>query len=278
MKQNTNELFRGKTDYKEIIRGLFQRKQEKDSNLTYKELAKRIPIQATYLSKFFNNDNSHLKDETLFRLAKILGLNEAQSDYLILLKDYQCCETPERKLYLHKKIHSEQEIFLGETKRGQGQVLEHESKYLLNPLCVVVHAGLDIPKFRDNPRLFASPLGLSTQGILEILDILEDNQFISRGEDLWEIKEIFQRTLHFSADHPLMRIHQNLFRTLLSSKAERASELEKKSFLATFSMDKAGMEEVKNEFQVFVEKVKKINQKSKEKELYQMSFDLFKWF
>jgi plasmid maintenance system antidote protein VapI len=172
--------------YKEIIKEALLRKRKLDPELTNKAISVRIPIQPTYFSKFLNDEGSHLKDDTLFRLGKMIGFTEDECDFLILKKNYENAETPERKEYLLKKINNEKSAHQSDASTKTGSVsdkLALESRYLLNPKCLLVQLALHLGVYRQNPRLLCAPLNLSHQQLLSILDLIEDNDFIKRGED-----------------------------------------------------------------------------------------------
>ncbi len=242
------------------------------------KFAVRIPIQATYLSKFFNDENSHLKDDTLYRLGMVLGLGEHESDHLITLKNYVTAETPERKEFLLKKIESIEELQRGnlDVKNG-GKSLEAENLLLLNPQAMIVHIALFIPKFKENPKLLSAPMHLTSSALLRLLDILEQNHLIRRGEDPFDIKKVNQTHIHFSKEHPLLRVHQDLFRSMIGARVGETSEKEKKSFVATFNMDQDGYDACLKEFSSFIEKIQKHASQARDEGVYQISFDLFKW-
>jgi len=267
----TEVIIYGDQDYKTIIKSLMKL----EHNMTNKELAGRIPIQSTYLSKFFNNPNSHLKDETLFRIGRVIGISDEQAEHLIVLKNFESCETPERKEYLLKKINSERKRKL-EIKRVQkSDNIVLSSKYLLDPKCMLVQLALRVTKYRSNPRLLCSELNLNLNKLLEILDLIENLGFIQRNDDPFEILSISDATFHI--DDELMRIHQNLFKTIAISRLNDTNEESKKSFNAVFNMDEKGFKEVQELFDKFINNVKNVAQKSSVDGVYQLTFDHFKW-
>lgn len=264
-------------NYKDVLKSLIELKRESEPELTNKVLASRIPIQATYLSKFFNDDESHLKDETLFRLGKIIGLTDYESDYLTLLKNYETSDTPERREFLYKKIQDEKK--LRENQGGMAGLSNRialESRYLLNPKCMLVQMALYIPAYRENCRLLCAPLNITLNQLLLILDLIEENGFLVRGEDPFDIEEVKVANFHIES-HELMRIHQTLFKTLIPARLQETAEEDKKSFLVTFNMDETSYQQCLESFNRFISETKKIADKSRPEGVYQLSFDLFKW-
>ena len=270
-----NEILFQTDHYKDVVKELIAHKRKEDSALTNKVLASKIPIQSTYLSKFFNDESSHLKDETLFRLGKVLGLSNKESDYLLLLKNYLNSEDPERKSYLFQKIQ-DLKTSLKAPVIGLSKQLELESMYLLNPKCMIVQMALNIQSYAQNPRLLCAPLNLSVAQLIEILDLIENNGFIIRGEGPLEITKVNLPQFHIES-HELMRLHQYLFKTLIPPKLQETKEEDKKSFLVTFNLDEKCYKEAITRFDQFIGEVKDITKKSRNEGVYQISFDFFKW-
>ncbi len=272
-----NEIIYQREPYKAILREVLKHQRSSRPELTNKYLAERIPLQATYLSKFFNDQDSHLKDETLYRLSKLLHLNEEEIDYLVLLKNYETSETPERQQYLYTKI---QNILQNKRVEMGGATLRErtalEAKYLLNPKCMLVQLSLFIDKYKENPRLLCHPLGLSLDQLIESLDIIEENGFITREGDPFSIKEVRSANFHIEANE-LLRLHQQLMKSLILPRLQETTEKNKKSFLVTFNMDEESYQQCLHQFDLFVAEIRKIAQKSEAEGVYQLSFDLFKW-
>lgn len=272
-----NEIIFRREPYKSILRDVLKHQRVTRQELTNKYLAERIPLQATYLSKFFNDQDSHLKDETMYRLCKLLHLSEEEIDYVALLKNYETSETPERQQYLHLKIEDilqKRQLDTGAANLKERTALE--AKYLLNPKCMLVQLSLFIEHYQKNPRFLCHPLGLSLDQLMEILDIIEENGFITRDGDPFSIKEVRPANFHIEANE-LLRLHQQLMKSLIIPRLQETSEKHKKSFLVTFNMDEESYHQCLHHFDQFVAEVRKIAHKSEPQGVYQLSFDLFKW-
>lgn len=272
-----NHIIYQSDNYKEVLKKIIEHKRKLEPELTNKVLASRIPIQATYLSKFFNDVDSHLKDETLFRLGKVVGLTDHESDFLTLLKNYETSDTPERREFLFKKIQDEKKLRESDGQMaGLSNRIALESKYLLNPKCMLVQMALYVPKYRANPRLLSAPLDIPINQLISILDLIEENGFIKRGEDPFEVVEVKLANFHIEA-HELMRIHQYLFKTLIPARLQETPEEQKKSFLVTFNMDESSYKKCLESFNRFITEMRGIAEESRPEGVYQLSFDLFQW-
>lgn len=263
------------TEYKAIIKSVIALKKEQGQPITNKELAEKIPLQATYLSKFFNDPSSHLKDETLFRMGKVLDMDNKECDFLFLLKHYETSDSPDHREYLLQKINDFRRESQGD-QIGEAQKIAFESMYLLNPKCMLVQMALNITHYRENPRLLCNPLKLTLNQLIEILDLLEKNNFIERKDDPLNVTKRNLPKFHVKSDQ-LMRTHQYLLKSLIPGKLQEVSEEEKKSFLVTLNFDEKAYKQCLERFDLFIEDLKEINKNSNAEGVYQISFDLLKW-
>lgn len=261
-------------DYKEI---LLERIKKED--LSMKNLALQIGVQATYFSKFFHNESTNLNDDHLFQLCQILDFNQHEIDYIFHLKDHQTSSDQNRRDYLKRKIEQFRKEMKLNTKDVEAPVdqLEEEMKYLLDPLCILVHLALYIDQFKKNPQAIGHQMNITSQKLKTILGILLSNGFIEIGEDLYDIKKVNNQRIHYGKNHPLMRVHQSILKTSINSQLLKTAEESKHSFLVTFNTDDHGFNQIKEEFQKFIKSVEGIAIKSKPNGVYQLNFDLFKW-
>ncbi len=75
-------------------------KIRRTSSLTYQQLALSIGVEPSYLSRFLSNSDVHFSDELLFKLLTALKLDWTNIDTILLLKEYDRTENPERKKFL----------------------------------------------------------------------------------------------------------------------------------------------------------------------------------
>jgi len=210
-------------------------------------------------------------------MAKIMDLSDEEADFILLLKNYQTAEAPERKSFLLRKINDQTTKSRSiEMTAGIDNKLKLESMYLLNPKCMLVQIALNVESYRTTPRLLCAPLNIELSELISILDLIEKNGFISRGEDPLTIKEVRPATFHIDSNE-LMRIHQYLMKTLIPGRLQETSEELKKSFLVTFNLDEASYKECIDKFDGFIDEIRKISGKCRVEGVYQLSFDFFKW-
>ncbi|MCB0412515.1 MAG: DUF4423 domain-containing protein, partial [Bdellovibrionales bacterium] len=254
--------------------------KKEQTNFSLRKLAHSVPMQYTYLSKILNDDSIHLSEDHCFRIAKLLDLDSFETDILLLLRAYQSTSDPDRRQHLKNKIEN-----LSKDKRLNAKAIENaqekitsESSYLLDPMTLLIHLALHVPKYLAYPQRLCADLHISESRLKKSLHVLERCGFIiTESEDVLRIKEIREGHMHFGKGHPLMRIGQNLMKSMIPSRLQVTEERDKHSFSATVTMSEHDFYTVIEEFQAFIQKVEKRVCKSPSEGVFQISFDLFKW-
>jgi hypothetical protein len=268
------------TDYKLAIKSRIKVLKTTQPQKTLKKLAQNIPLQYTFISKVLNSDTVHLGEDHLFKLSQQLEFLPDEIDFLMLLRSSQTSHSPQRREYCLQKIEQirrQREIsadFATSTSEG----LKKEMAYLFNPYCMLIHVALFIKEYKQSPQKLSGYLGIPFEKLREALIILEDCGYIVTGEEPFDIKEVKQRYPHFGPEHPLTRLHQSTNKNHMLQKLAQSSEENKDSFFVTFTMDDEGFTKVKKLFRDFLKQVQDVTFDSKHKQLYQLSFDLLKWF
>ncbi len=268
------------TDYKPLLKERLREARARKKNWTFKKIADHLGIQATYLSKVLNSDSHHLGEEDLWLACKTLDFFPEESEFILLLRAQAIAKKNERKNELGLRIETlrDQRKLTTEISRTDSSSFTNEMDYLLNPLGVVLYAALSVDALRENVRLVGNSLGLKTPQLKDLLRVLERNDLVVLDPtDSLNVLKVKARRTHFSKDHPLMRTYQHLFKTAIQSRLSTTPEEEKQCLMATFTMDQAGFEELKKEFQVFLKKAEHISKRARHKEVYQLCFDMFRW-
>lgn len=267
------------TCYKTALKATVKDLKSKRPTLTLAKIAERLPVQATFLSKALNDDKAHLNEDHLFKMGQMLELLPEEIDYLFLLRSQAVAVSPERREFLQKRIEKtrkENSLSVDSAKQDNAR-LQEEMSYLLNPLCMLVHVALFIETYEKNPKKLLTPLGLTEAKLKEYLLILEKNEFLELGKDPFQIKEVKTRYPHYGADHPLMRLHQQVVKTHLIQRLASTSEADKESFFVTLTADDETFQKVKKRFREFIQDVQKLSMNSESRHVFQMSFDFAKY-
>jgi len=268
------------TSYRENLKGRVSKFKKEKPGTSLKKLSPLVPVQYTYLSKALNNEDTHLTEDQLFRLAELLEFESHEIEYLMLLRTWETANSKTRKRFVYEKIEGirkKEFLEISSQPHEKANILD-EISYLFDPVTLLVHVALDIKEYFDNPLLLCGQMAITKSQIIESLEKLHVNGIIELDNHPYKIKRFAQGKLHFGRDHPLMRVHQNLIKTMIHSQIMRTDEEHKHSFLATFNSDAEGFAQIKAHFNEFLEKARKTVEKSKNKHVYQLSFDLFRWF
>ncbi|HPI39933.1 MAG TPA: TIGR02147 family protein [Pseudobdellovibrionaceae bacterium] len=268
-------------NYKEIIKLRVKELRSRKRPWTFRRLSDSLGIQATYFSKVLNHKDVHLGEEDLFKITQALEFMPKETNYILLLRSLEIAKTPARRDFLshqidqyqiENKLNSE-DIMINNT------AFENQMAYLLNPLCVVLYVALTSGSLRKDLKLIAYHLGIKQQQLKDLIQILERNLLLETDRsDLFKVTKVHTRRMHFQKDHPLMRIHQQLFKALIDGKINLVPEEEKVSQMYTFTLDPIGFEKIKSEYKKFLKRVEVISEEARDNEVYQLNFDFFKWF
>ncbi len=267
-------------DYKELLKEQIRWLKEKRPHFTLRWLADAVDIQYTYLSKVLNDDSTHLNEDQLHRVAVALEFLVDEVDFLQLLRSYSVTRDSQRRDYLIRKIEeiSSKRVVRADYQKWTEDEITGQMSYLIDPVALLVLVALEIEALRVNPMALCSHLGITHAKLQAVLATLSRAGSIILGRSAFEVVEVKEQTLHFGREHPLMRIHQSLIKTQLQSRLSQTAEEDKESFVATFVMDSVGKQRVKSLFQSFLAEVQAIYKESSHQQIYQMSFDLVKWF
>lgn len=268
------------TDYKKLLKQRLNFIRKSTPALTWRAIAEKISIQATYLSKALNDGVTHLSDDHLFGICQILEFKPDETDFVLLLRALNTTQDRNREEYLTKKIQDlkKKRIISADFVDTQGSDLSHQMNYLLDPTTVLVHCALFIPKYKKDPLQLCSQLGIGQKRLRKSLEILHSCKYVVMGANPFEVIEVNSVSPHFSREHPLTRTHQTALKASLMSRLTQTAESAKESFIVIFTMDEQGFHRSKEAFAEFIKKVQSIAQSSRHDKLYQLNFDLLEWF
>lgn len=266
------------TDYRMVFRERLKELQSKRRGLSFRKIAAKLGIQYTYLSKCLNDAKAHLNEDHFFLVCQDLEFEPEQIDFLLLLRDLQTANNSDRKKYVSEKINAIKNRHSLKAKVQEFGQLQatHEMKWLLDPFGVLIYVALHLDQFAKTPEKLCAHLGISKKRLVEILRRLEALGFAELNPNL-EIRKLHKNPIHYSKDHPLMRVHQHQLRALCNTRLLKLSEEEKTSLMFTFTTDERAYAEIRRKFYVFLEEAQKIAMAATNKKMYQMNFDFFIW-
>lgn len=270
------------TDYRVIINEVMSEKKYLDKSLTFQAMAVYIRVQKPYISKVMNG-RADFNSDQLYMSCRYLEMSDEETNYLLLLLEYDRCTYPERRKLLMAQIKKIQD-----SKRDSRTVLKQavqildgstfdasaRAEYYLEPIFLIVHVCLLVPRFRRNIDSIAHELFISKDYLNEILKKLVTMNII-------EIKDgkidVLVKNLHLPKDSKIISPHQQILRQRCISRISRVDTDLKKSFSGTFSANEEIRKKIEIEFNKLLGKVEGFMKGEDLTDCYQLNFDLFPW-
>lgn len=269
-----------KFDYRQILRDSIEYRKQLDSKYLFVHFAKRIGVQAPYLSRVLK-ENGHLNSDQLDLACSELNFTDDERNYIFQVFEFQRSGNFERKKRLKNQIDILNREFLNTKNHLQANSLDEASErskleYYLEPLSPVVHGFLHIEAYNRNPIKIAQCLGCTFEKLSEIIKNLEQLGVIIKKtkEPGFEIKKSY---IHLDKNSAINNAYQTLTRNLYQEQLRRIKSDDKHQYTVTISTSPETADLIYQEFNNFLKKTEELVQKSKSIGVYQLSFDFFKW-
>jgi hypothetical protein len=264
-------------DYRTILKRKVKDTAPGGKRLTWKKIAARVPVQYTYLSRALNHPGTHLSEDHLHEVLKILNFFPDELEYVLALRGLETATSESRKEHLQKKLFSLRSSRELNAPAVKGSPVSGEVNFLLSPLAWIVYFALGIPEFRENPRRIAQRLALEPAQLKKILHNLHDLGLIEIDANIFQVLKINKNHFHYGFDHPLTHLHQQMLRLLCDSHYLRLPEDKRHRFMVTFNADAPAVAKVEELFRGFIRDVEKAVRPAPNKATYQLNFELFPW-
>ncbi len=265
------------SNYREILKETVEERKRIDRSYTFQRLAEEIHVQKPYLSKVLKGD-AHLSTDQLFMAARALGLTEEETHYLDLLLELARTGLPDRRKKLQKAVSAIQEANLkSEKSLANRPVLATEEgiiEYYLQPIHQVVHICLSIDRYRANPTLLATELGLHPQMLLPVLDNLERMGLVKREGEKMRVQV---RNIHLPRDSAAYVAWRNQVRLLALQRLQALPREKAYGFSMAFSANQETYKKVQSRFLEFLREIDPWIEKAPPEQAFQVNFDLFPW-
>ncbi|MBX9768318.1 MAG: TIGR02147 family protein [Bdellovibrionales bacterium] len=264
-------------DYREFVSIKLKELKKNRPGFSQALFARKSEIPNTYLTNVLKGRGNFNSDQ-IFAIARELDLNPLESDYLALLKEFDQCSSPDRKLHLKQEIESRRaqahktEAFISAKVRKN----EHELivKYYSDPLIKIVHVLLQIPKYQKKVEKIAEDMLLPSSyvdGILKTLQELELIRFVDKHV------EVLHRNFHLSKDSAMLLPHQSLMRARSVQRLQQVPQDQRYSFSVTCTGTEKTRELIQQKFLAFLKEIESEVKTALPENAYQMNFDLFPW-
>ena len=265
-------------DYRPALKAqLLQKKAQYGRLFTYDRLAKSCRVQKSYLSRALGG-HAHLSDDQIFTAADFLGLGEDERNYLLLLHTYQRSGHVRRRTQLAADIataraRSERSESVIEARAPSADALR-DAEYHLDPNAVLVHMFMTVAHFRQDPKLIATALGLSPEGLALTLEKLSRLGMLTLGPSGYLVATA---NTHVPVDSPFYRAHSILQRTKTLERIMREVRDDSYHFSVVFSADDAVRRAVKDRFLLLLKDLQPDVAAAPAEQVFQLNFDLFRW-
>ncbi len=260
----------------------FKKAEQPERKFSFQGMAAHCRIQKTYLSKVLNHDG-HLSEDQLFDALEYLEFEREPIEFVMLLLSLDRSSSRRRKDILARTIFEiRQKHIRTEANLKVQSVLPERTdlfEYYLNPLCQILHMGLTIRRFQQNPLKLAEPLHLAESAIHKYMEILKrleiiDFQF-TRGT--YTKVTVIRDNLHLPQDSVLQDVYTARLRLKAIDQAEQLDKSDAYRFSVVFSTDPKTREKIHSSFLTWLKSIQKLVSEGKEEEVFQINFDLLKW-
>lgn len=264
--------------YKKVLsQSLDERKALFGSPFTYSKMANACRVQKTYLSKVLNRDGD-LSEDQLFLACEFLGFDNQETDFTILLYQWERTQILSRKKLLKRQIETIKKSKLQTEARFEKSDLVEtkfdEAKYYLDPMMQVIHICMTVKDFSENPSFLVNRLGISEERLTSCLKELENMKIIEIDQGRYQVIE---DNLHLPKSSPLYSSYRSAQRLKSIEQCNRLSHEDSYNFSTVFSVEEQDAEFLLEEFLKFLKVSKKRVSKAKANKVYQLNFDLFCW-
>lgn len=236
-------------------------------------LARAAGCQASYLSQVLK-ERVHLTEDQILGIAKVLGLQPPEIEYLMLLLRHEKAGTPELRQYIQSLIQKLKNEQLNLKKWLEAEPLSQRPEVLLQYFSSwvpsAVHLLTSSPHFLTTKSI-ATRLSLSEKKVSDTLVFLERNGFVVKNGSQWIYKS---GSLHLEKDSPLQYLLQTSRRDLVQRSLAEGSA-ESLHFSSVFTLNEEELEQIRALMTRAIERSHKLIQASGTDRLACMCVDIF---
>jgi transcriptional regulator with XRE-family HTH domain len=201
-------------DYKEIVRFVTNdRRKQYGGRFTFEKLAQACGVQKTYLSKVLNG-SGQLNADQLYSACEFLKISETETEYILLIRDWELATHLVRKKNLWHKINKLRAKYLkteASVEANLSPAIEsYHWEYYTDIDLQLVHLFLTIPHYASEPLDICAKIGISKEQLHTILLKLQNWQIVSFKNEKYSTNDV---KLHLSEDakvYPAYRVLNRL--------------------------------------------------------------------
>lgn len=198
-------------------------------------IAKSLRTQTSFISQVLSGDLNFSSEQAL-DLALFLKLNEAETEYLLVMVSYARAGSANLRARLKKQVETLKELGMKERVANYAKhELSPEDQYVYYSAWyyAVIHIAVTLPGL-SNSKAIAHRLGLSESLVKKVLEFLLAKDLVRKNKDGTYVNGNMH--LHLQWDSPLQARHHSNFRMLAMNSVVKGSLLEDLHFSSVVSL------------------------------------------
>lgn len=263
--------------YRSGLKNKLQEVKKTRPGWTLQRCAEKSGIQPPYLTNVLK-ERAHLNPDQLFSLAQTVGFNADETEYCLLLLDWERSAQSARKALLKEKIEKiRKEMLKSEAHLSKDLIAsttESDARYFTNPELILISFFFLIDEFSKAPEKIAGCLNISYELLNAYIHELQELKIIRKVKGRIEL---LKQDFHLPKDSPLCRPHLLLMHYRALQHQQLLDEKDKYNFSVTFTADERTRERIQREFLDFLGRIEGYVKDAPSEQVYQIHFDLFRW-
>ena len=261
-------------DYRACLKKLIQEKKLVSKNFSFSNLALSVQVAKSYLSKTIHL-HTHLNRDQMYSACEFLNLSEKETDFLLLLHDFQNSDHQKRRKILKQKL----DAIVTDTKRIEHKLTAKQvtftdqelMEYYSDPYFAIVHIALTIKRYAEAPILLARDLKISNEKLGSLFAKLEKLKLISRnGKSI----DVLETSLHLPKDSPLSRVSRTLLKLLTIERQNHIDTDNNRYYWVTFTANTENQQKIWQKLQESLREIEVIVHESPSEHVYYLGMDL----
>lgn len=244
---------------------------------TLHKFAEKAQIQPPYLTNVLK-ERAHLSSDQLFSLAQVVGFNPDETDYCLLLLEWERSANSMRQALLGERINNiRKEKLKSEahlSKELIASTTENIARYFATPELTIISFFFLIDEFAKHPEKIASCLNISYELLSKYINELQELKIIAKVNGKIEL---LRQEFHLPKDSPLSKPALLLMHYRSLQHQQLLNDSDRYNFSVTFTADERTREKIQREFLNFLERIEDYVKDAPSEQVYQVHFDLFKW-
>ncbi len=258
------------TDYKSVL-SEFLASHEKSWGIKSK-LATSLGIHSAHLSQVLSQQK-HLTLEQVERLARFMGLDEFETEYLMTLHQENRAGTQELKSHFKRKMDRMIKDHRDISKRyGEKKALSEKDQvlYYAHWLYAALHMAIAIPG-NNNPKVLAQYFRVSENKVHEVLQFLQATGLVKKTTTGFELTNLWVR---LPRDSPVMTQHHYNLRYKALESVSRDSQ-EDLHYSGYYTFSNSDFAQIRELWYQTIRKMQEMVAPSPSEGLFAVSLDFF---